>query len=334
MNPAEHPGTMRAVIADGRGGPEVLRVVSVSVPTPERGEVLVHVTASAVNRADLLQAQGHYPPPRGVTDVLGLEFAGEVVAVGPDVDAGRIGDRAMGIVPGGGNAEYLTTAVDQLLPVPDALDGAAAAAAPEAFLTAFQSIIRLGHVQPGETVLVHAAASGVGSAGVQVAREAGAHVIATSRHAERLERARRDGATPLMVEDGRFAEAVRDLTDGRGVDVILDLVGAAYWADNVRSLARLGRLILTGMVGGRRTELDLAPLYGAHATVIATTLRSRPADERAALVEEFAQWGVPRLADGRLTPIVDRVLPLDDVAEAHRAMAANAVVGKVVLTTG
>ncbi len=327
------PETMDAVIADGRGGPEVLRVARRPVPIPGPGEVLVRTRATAVNRADLLQAQGHYPPPPGVTDVLGLEFAGEVAAVGEGVEPSCIGDRVMAIVPGGGCAQYVAVRRDHLLPVPGDLAWAAAAATPEAFLTAFQSIVRLGGAEAGDTVLVHAAASGVGSAGVQIAREVGARVIATSRHADRLARARQDGADVLVVGDGRFADAVRDLTDGRGVDVVLDLVGAAYWADNVRSLARLGRLVLTGMVGGRRTELDLGPLYAAHATVIATTLRSRPTDEKAALVAEFTAWGVPRLADGRLVPVVDRVLPLADVADAHRAVAENAVVGKVVLTT-
>ncbi len=334
MSPAGHPGTMDAVVTDGRGGPEVLRVMSRPIPAPAPDGALIRVAASAVNRADLLQAQGHYPPPPGVTDILGLEFAGEIVAVGSDAHADRVGDRVMGIVPGGGNAEYVITPVDQLLPVPDSLDMVSAAAAPEAFLTAFQSIVRLGAAKPGDWVLVHAAASGVGSAGVQVAREIGARVIATSRDPLRLTRAVRDGATGIAVRDGVFADDVREITGGAGVDVILDLVGAAYWAENVASLARLGRLVLTGMVGGRRTELDLAPLYSRHATVIATTLRARPADEKAALVAEFDDWGIPRLADGRLVPVVDRALPLTDVADAHRAVAANEVVGKVVLTTG
>ncbi len=333
MSPSELPGTMDAVVADGRGGPEVLRVVPRPVPTPAPGEALVRVAASAVNRADLMQAQGHYPPPPGVTDILGLEFAGEVTAVGSDADADRVGERVMGIVPGGGNAGYVTTPVDQLMSVPDSLNWVAAAAAPEAFLTAFQSIVRLGSAKHDDWVLVHAAASGVGSAGVQVAREVGARVIATSRDPLRLTRAVRDGATGVAVTDGAFADRVRDITAGAGADVILDLVGAAYWAENLASLARLGRLVLTGMVGGRRTELDLAPLYARHATVIATTLRARPAEEKTALVAEFADWGIPRLADGRLAPIVDRVVPLAEVADAHRAVAANEVVGKIVLTT-
>lgn len=330
---ASPPPTMRAVIAEGRGGPEVLRVTSQPTPVPGAGEVLVRVAASAVNRADLMQARGHYPPPPGVTDILGLEFAGEIVGGAPDENASDIGRRVMGIVAGGGNAEYVVLPRNHLLDVPDAMGWAEAAATPEAFLTAFQSIVRLGGARAGDTVLVHAAASGVGSAGVQVAREAGARVLATSRHADRLTTAEGHGATGIVVSEGVFADRVRELTEGIGVDVILDLVGAAYWADNVRSLARRGRLVLTGMVGGSRTDLDLGPLYAAHATVIATTLRPRPADEKAALVAEFADWGLPRLADGRLTPIVDRVVPLDDVADAHRALAENAPVGKIVLTT-
>lgn len=333
MSAAGTPATMPAVVTDGHGGPEVLRVEERPVPVPGAGEVLVHVAATAVNRADTLQALGHYPPPVGVTDILGLEFAGEVVSVGPDTATSLIGRRVMGIVPGGGNAEYVTIPADQVIPVPDALTWEQAAATPEVFLTAFHSIVRLGRASAGDRVLVHSASSGVGSAGVQIAREVGAEVIATSRSAERLAPATDAGAHGIVVTDGEFAGAVREITGGHGVDVILDLVGAAYWRDNVLSLARLGRLVLTGMVGGRRTELDLAPLYAAHATVIATTLRARPASEKAALVTEFIDWGLPRLADGRLVPVIDRVLPLAQVADAHRALTENTVVGKIVLLT-
>ncbi len=324
---------MRAVVAPEPGGPEALRLVQRPTPVPADGEVLVRVHATAVNRADLMQARGQYPPPSGVTDILGLEVAG-YVADPNGTSRWSVDDRVMAVVPGGGYAEAVCVPAAQLMAVPDGMDLASAAACPEVFVTAHLALVQLGGLRAGETALVHSAASGVGTAGVQIAREIGARVIATSRHRTRLETAVALGAEPVVVTDGSFASQVREMTDGRGADVILDLVGAAYWRDNVAAIARRGRLVLIGMVGGRRTELDLGALFAANATVIASTLRNRPLDEKTEIIRGFADWGLPRLAEGRLRPIVDRVMALEDVAEAHRIVGTDRAVGKVVLTTG
>jgi tumor protein p53-inducible protein 3 len=322
---------MRAVIARTPGGPDVLEMVELPDPVAGPGEVLLRIRASAVNRADILQRQGRYPMPPGAGPILGLEAAGVVEAIGPGVVGWRSGDRAMALLASGGYAELAAVPAGQLMRIPDALDWITAAAVPEAFLTAWQALGRQTPAGVDDWVMVHAAASGVGLAALQIARELGAHTIATTRSQDKAERIEAFCDSALVPVNGEFADDVLRLTGDHGADVIVDLVGAAYWPDNIRSLALDGRLALIGLVGGTRTDLDLGAVLARRATIVASTLRARSIAQKRELVASFAAWGLPRLADRRLRPVVDDFIPLARVADAHRAVEANATVGKVVL---
>lgn len=322
---------MRAVVATRPGGADVLELTVVPDPVPGAGEVLVRVHATAVNRADILQRMGNYPPPPGASAVLGLEAAGTVEALGEGVSGWAVGERVMALLAGGGYAERVAVPQGQLMPVPAGMDWILAAAVPEVFLTAWQALGRQVRPAPGEWVLVHAAASGVGTAALQIARELGARTIATTRSAEKAEWLG-DHADHVVVPgpDG-FADQVTAVTDGHGADVVIDLVGAAYWSQNLECVATDGRIALIGMVGGTRTELDMSRLFRRRVTVVASTLRARPPEQKAALVASFAEWGLPRLADRRLRPVVHDFLPLTRVADAHRLVESDGSLGKVVL---
>jgi putative PIG3 family NAD(P)H quinone oxidoreductase len=310
----------------------VLEIREVPDPQAGPGELLLRVRATAVNRADLMQRAGHYPPPPGATDILGLEAAGTVEAVGEGVAGWRPGDRAMALLSGGGYAEMVAVPAAQAMPVPEGMDWIVAAAIPEMFLTAWQALGRQARPEPGAWVLVHAAASGVGTAALQIARELGARTIATTRSWEKAERIE-PLADHVVVPgpDGGFAARVREITGGAGADMVVDLVGAAYLRETLAAVAHDARVALIGLVGGTRAEVDLSALLARRATLIASTLRARPPAQKAALVADFAPWGLPRLADGRLRAVVHDMIPLVRVADAHRAVEAGGTVGKVVL---
>jgi len=326
---------MRAIVVDEPGGPEVLRWGQAPDPVPTDGEVLVAVAAAGLNRADLLQREGRYPPPAGASPILGLECSGRVVAVGPSVSGWTVGAEACALLTGGGYAELAAVPQGQLMPVPETVDLVSAAALPEAAATVWSNLFMVAGLRPGERLLVHGGGSGIGTMAVQLADAVGAHVFATVGSAAKADAVRRLGAeATINYRDEDFVERVRDLTGGDGVDVVLDVVGAKYLGQNLAALATGGRLVVIGLQGGTRAELDLGRLLGKRAAVVGTTLRSRPESEKAEIVRQVVEHVWPLLAQGVVRPVVDRVVAIEDAASAHRAMAAGETVGKVVLAVG
>ena len=325
---------MRAIVIQGKGGAEVLEVREVPTPEPRGEQVRVRVRACGLNRADLMQARGMYPAPPGApADIPGLEYAGEVDALGPDVTGPlAIGDRVFGIVGGGGQAEYVLTHERMAVPIPPNLDFAQAAAVPEAFITAHDALLTQGRLDPGGRVLIHAVGSGVGTAAVQVAHAMGCTVFGTSRTAAKLERARDlglDQGIDTTVED--FVAAVRSRTNGAGVDVVIDVLGAPALAGNLAALTTRGRLVLVGLLGGTSAPFDLNLMLRKRLTIVGTTLRARPLEEKLAATRRFAELVVPWLARGVVRPVVDSVHAFEDVRDAQARMESNEVFGKVIL---
>lgn len=323
---------MRAVVVSGPGPADVLRVADVDEPVPGPAEVLVQVSAAGVNRADLLQREGHYPPPPGAPAWPGLEVSGVVVAAGDAAaDRWRPGDRVAALLAGGGYADRVTVHADLCLPVPDSVPLEDAAALPEAVATVWSNL-RAAHLSPGETLLVHGGSGGVGSVAVQLGRALGTRVLATAGGPDRVARVHELGAdVALDHREDDLVGRVRAATDHRGVDVVLDVLGAGALADNLRLLADGGRLVVIGMQQGRRAELDLGLLLARRASVIGTTLRSRPHAQKAAIVDGVARHVWPLVAEGRVRPVVHARVPLADAAEAHRMMERGEVFGKVLL---
>ncbi|WP_273653195.1 NAD(P)H-quinone oxidoreductase [Cellulomonas fimi] len=323
---------MRAVVVSEPGPADVLRVAEVPDPTPGPADVLVQVSAAGVNRADLLQREGHYPPPPGAPAWPGLEVSGVVVAVGESVtDRWRPGDRVAALLAGGGYADRVTVRADLCLPVPDDVPLEDAAALPEAVATVWSNL-RAAHLSPGESLLVHGGSGGVGSVAVQLAGALGTRVLATAGGPDRVARVRELGAdVALDHREEDLVGRVRAATDHRGVDVVLDVLGAGALADNLRLLADGGRLVVIGLQQGRRAELDLGLLLARRASVIGTTLRSRPHAQKAAIVDGVARHVWPLVAEGRVRPVVHARVPLADAAEAHRMMERGEVFGKVLL---
>jgi NADPH2:quinone reductase len=324
-------GRSRAVVLRGAGDVDVLHLEDVERPVPGGAEVLVEVAAAGLNRADCLQRRGMYPaPPGSPAQIPGLEFAGTVIEVGPGARGFSPGDRVMGITGGGAMATHLTAHERMLCRVPAEMDLVTAAALPEVFMTAFDALFWQAELAMGETVLVHAVASGVGTAAVQLAARAGARAIGTSRSPDKLDRCRELGmAEGIAVDGGRFADRVMEL--GGGADVVLDTVGGAYLEENLRALAPRGRIVVVGLMGGASGPLPLGLLLTKRARIHGTVLRSRPLEEKARLTQAFCRQVVPLFADGRLVPVVDQVLLMEEVREAHRRMEANRNVGKIVL---
>lgn len=310
---------------DGRLAP-----VELPVPEPGPGEVRIRVRATAVNRADLLQVQGRYPPPPGAPETLGLECAGEVDAVGPHVGRWREGDAVCALLAGGGYAEYVVCPAEQVLPLPAGFDAARAAALPEVFATAWLDLCIEAGLRPGERVLVHAGASGVGTAAVQVARLVGATPYVTTGSEAKIARCLELGAAG--GHDRRTGPWIEAPWAREGFDVILDPVGGPYLADDLRALRPGGRVVLIAMMGGRQATVDLAHLLGKGLRVMGSTLRSRSPAEKGRVLAALEQWVWPALASGEVVPVIHCVLPLARAAEAHEMLAENRTMGKIVLT--
>lgn len=329
---------MRAIVITKPGGPEVLELRDVETPEPAPGQVRVRIRASAVNRADLLQRAGGYAAPADAPqDIPGLEIAGEIDAVGSGVTELAEGDRVFGVVSGGGYAEAVVVHARTLARIPDNLDFTQAAAVPETFVTAYDAMVLQAGLAAGDVVLVHAVGSGVGTAAVQIARAIGARSIGTARSEAKLERARELGMTAGVVPTTReggpaFAEQVKELTQGRGADVVLELVGGNYVPESLAALAGQGRLVLVGLLAGARADVDLGLVLRRRLRIVGTVLRARPLEEKILAARMLEHALSPLFASGALKPVIDRVVPLDRASEAQAYLAANEAFGKVVLT--
>jgi putative PIG3 family NAD(P)H quinone oxidoreductase len=326
---------MRAVEVRQEDGKPVLSWGEAADPPYSPAEVLVAVRATAVNRADLAQARGHYPPPPGVTDIIGLEMAGEIVALGAQVQGWQVGDRVCALLAGGGYAEKAAVHHQMLLRLPDEWSFEQGAAVPEVWYTAFVNLFLEANLQPGEAALIHAGASGVGTAAIQLVREAGARIIATAGTAEKVAYCQQLGAeVAVNYKEQDFLAEVQAATNGAGVDVILDPVGASYLEKNLKALRPGGRLVLIGSLGGRAAEIDLGLVLGKSLKIIGSRLRPRPVAEKIEITRRFQEWAWPALIEGRMRPVIDRVFPIEAAQAAHEYVRQNQNIGKVILMVG
>jgi putative PIG3 family NAD(P)H quinone oxidoreductase len=323
---------MHAVVITKPGDPDVLQWTEVEDPVPGPDEVLVDVAASAVNRADLMQRQGLYPPPPGAPPYPGLECSGTVAATGPEVTEWKPGDEVCALLAGGGYAEKVAVPAGQLLPAPRAVSLVTAAAFPETACTVYSNVFLAARLSPGETLLVHGGASGIGTIAIQLAKNAGATVAVTAGSAEKLSACRDLGADiTINYQEEDFVQSIKDATGGHGADVILDIMGAAYLDRNVDALAADGRIANIGLQGGLRAELNLGKLMPKRGTIISTTLRARPKEQKKAIVAAVREHVWPLIDAGKIRPVVYRELPMPEAAEAHRIMAASTHIGKILL---
>jgi putative PIG3 family NAD(P)H quinone oxidoreductase len=324
---------MRAVVCDGAGGIDVLGIGEIPDPEPAVDEVVIDVVAAGVNRADLLQRQGHYPPPPGAPGTIGLEVSGRISAVGAEVEGWSVGDECCALLAGGGYAEKVVVPAPQVMPVPDGLDLVSAAALPEVVATVWSNVFMTAHLKKGETLLVHGGASGIGTMAIQLAVAHGARVLTTVGSKEKMAFCTELGAdVAINYKEAQWASVVDEATKGAGADVILDIIGAKYLTDNVKSLAYDGRLVVIGMQGGAKGELDLGRLLRKRGSVIATGLRFRSVADKGLIVDEVVGHVWPLIAEKKVRPIVHSTFPLAEVAEAHRTLEQSTQLGKVLLT--
>jgi NADPH2:quinone reductase len=329
------PETIRYVGMAAPGGSEVLTVTSGPVPYPAAGEVLIRVAAAGVNRPDILQRTGNYPPPPGASPILGLEVAGTIAALGPGVTEWHEGDAVCALVAGGGYAEYCVAPAPQCLPVPNGLSVIDAAGLPETFLTVWSNVFDRGRLAAGESFLVHGGSSGIGTTAIQLARAFGARVFATAGSPEKCAVCRELGAERAIdYRQEDFVAVIKDATQGRGIDVILDMVGGPYIERNLRSLAVDGRLVQIAFLQGSRVTLDLVHLMVRRQTITGSTLRPRPVADKAAIARRLRDKVWPLIEAGKVHPVIDRTFPLAEAAAAHRLMESSAHIGKILLVTG
>ena len=325
---------MKAVQLDGFGGVEVLRVGEVERPVPAENQVLIKVMATSINRPDLVQREGKYPPPPGDSEILGLEVAGVVAEVGPKVSQWKAGDRVMSLVGGGGYAEYAVAYANHLMPIPESMSFAEAACVCESYITAFLNVFMIGDLQDGQTAILHGGGGGVNTAALQLAKALtpNAKLIVTA-HPSKMERVKELGADLVIdyTQTPDFTEVVKEFTNKKGVDVILDHVGAKYLAPNMNSLGYKGRLVIIGVISGIKAELNLALMMVKRQQIIGSVLRSRPVSEKGEIVAEFTRRALPKFADRSIVPIIEKTFSIDDVVEAHRMMDEDRHFGKIVL---
>ena len=327
------PETMRFIDLPSHGGPEVMRLSQAPLPKPAKGEVLVKVEAAGVNRPDVAQRQGIYPPPKDASPILGLEIAGEVVALGEGVTEFKLGDKVCALANGGGYAQYCTVPAGQALPFPKGYDAVKAAALPETFFTVWANLFQMAGLTEGESVLIHGGTSGIGTTAIQLARAFGAEVYATAGSAEKCEACVKLGARrAINYREEDFAAVIKAETDGKGVDVVLDMIGAAYFEKNLSALAKDGCLSIIAFLGGAVAEkVNLTPIMVKRLTVTGSTMRPRTADEKRAIRDDLVAEVWPLIESGQLAPVINRVFTLDEVVEAHRLMESSNHIGKIVM---
>jgi NADPH2:quinone reductase len=324
---------MRAIEIAEPGGPDVLRLVERDVPRVGASEVLIRVRAAGVNRPDIFQREGKYPPPSGVTDIPGLEVAGEVTVVGPEVVSLRLGDMVMALVPGGGYAEYCTASSGACLRIPPGFSSIDAAAVPETFFTVWANVFESGKLQPDETFLVHGGGSGIGTAAVQIVKALGGRPYATARGPKKCAAVEALGAIRCIDSTTHdFVAEMKELTEGRGVDVILDMLGGDYTNRNLQTLAFEGRLIQIATLLGARAEVNMATVMQKRAIVTGSTLRARPDFEKARIARGILDRVVPHMESGAVRPVIHMTFPIEAAAKAHAQLEEGNAVGKIVLT--